>query len=426
VRFYSSLSLHLLVLLSSIACTPSIVGAPCSSDAFCPTGQVCVNSRCALQGGAGGGTGGGAGAGSAGGGSSSKESNCADLRDDDGDGLIDCKDPDCQGITCRVSAGPCDVDEVCNDKICPADGFAGSERTCRGSVGGCDVPEQCDAKSLACPEDVQKCEAGFVCDPVNQQCVAKRKSGDKCGSAVECQSSFCVGGICCETACAGACEACGAGKCEPARPGTDPKGKCAPSACGPSGQCDGDCQKVPCDKGFYCDAAGVPAKCMPLLGANTPCDADKQCESNNCQRLYLDQDGDGFGQNIDAIKRLCAPVANMSGLATNNADCCDSDPRAYPKATDFFSEPRKNCAGFDFNCDGQEEAQFVDQTECELSDFCSPRSNACGGTAPGWRTTGVPSCGAAADYVESCQPILCAGANLRCNVSVRRQQQQCR
>jgi Cys-rich repeat protein len=50
------------------ACFPVLTGAPCSSNAECPTGQVCTAGKCANDPGAGGGAAGGDGGGSAGGG----------------------------------------------------------------------------------------------------------------------------------------------------------------------------------------------------------------------------------------------------------------------------------------------------------------------------------------------------------------------
>src|SRR5581483_3600094 len=94
------------------------------------------------------------------------------------------------GITCRASAGQCDVAETCtgSSATCPADGFASSATTCtgasqggvcdndpgdhclgtantcvdsfkssatvcRGSAGQCDLAETCTGSSGACPAD---------------------------------------------------------------------------------------------------------------------------------------------------------------------------------------------------------------------------------------------------------------------------------
>src|SRR5438477_340808 len=76
---------------------------------------------------------------------------------------------------------------------------------------------------------------------------APKQSGQTCGCADDCESGFCVEGICCKTACQGACVACNvagrAGTCSPVDEGrTDPRGLCkdeGAASCGKTGACDG-------------------------------------------------------------------------------------------------------------------------------------------------------------------------------------------
>jgi len=44
-----------------------------------------------------------------------RESNCSNAIDDDGDGLVDCLDPDCDGLTCMSGT-------VCTNRTCPGPG----------------------------------------------------------------------------------------------------------------------------------------------------------------------------------------------------------------------------------------------------------------------------------------------------------------
>lgn len=44
-----------------------------------------------------------------------EESMCTDGEDNDEDGLLDCQDPDCEGIGCCSAAGPEDNDQACSD-----------------------------------------------------------------------------------------------------------------------------------------------------------------------------------------------------------------------------------------------------------------------------------------------------------------------
>ena len=62
--------------------------------------------------------------------------------------------------------------------------------------------------------------------------------GFPCGAPSECDSGFCVDGVCCAGACDGTCEACdGSGTCAPHAPGTDPDGDCADGVCDGVGVC---------------------------------------------------------------------------------------------------------------------------------------------------------------------------------------------
>ena len=57
-------------------------------------------------------------------------------------------------VACRVSAGPCDIEERCTATalLCPDDVLATSE--CRPPAGPCDVAEICDGMDADCPSDV--------------------------------------------------------------------------------------------------------------------------------------------------------------------------------------------------------------------------------------------------------------------------------
>src|SRR6185369_8556135 len=68
------------------------------------------------------------------------------------------------GLTCRTSAGPCDVPETCTgtSENCPADAFQPSNFQCRPAAGACDLPELCSGSSSPCPADAFR-PSGTVC-----------------------------------------------------------------------------------------------------------------------------------------------------------------------------------------------------------------------------------------------------------------------
>jgi hypothetical protein len=148
--------------------------------------------------------------------------------------------------------------------------------------------------------------------------ITLKKIGQPCAERIDCESKFCVDGVCCSTACDGVCTTCAApgaaGKCTqvvadgPARPG-----ECTPAAgsgkCGNTGACDGAgaCQRPPAGaicagqtcEGFalsapsQCDGfgnclAGPSVSCSPYACApsgdqcRTTCDTDADCVNSHC------------------------------------------------------------------------------------------------------------------------------------------------
>ncbi len=103
----------------------------------------------------------------------SQESDCTDNKDNDGDKLVDCLDPDCDQKACRVPLGICDVVETCQNNACPADTLQLAGTTCRPG-GPCDIEEKCVGTSPSCPPNkvapsTTTCRAsGGPCDPVEK------------------------------------------------------------------------------------------------------------------------------------------------------------------------------------------------------------------------------------------------------------------
>lgn len=80
---------------------------------------------------------------------------------------------------------------------------------------------------------------------------------------------------------------------------------------------------------------------------------DNEVDAQGCIPWWVDQDGDGWAGTQVCY---CKPPNNASDFPE---DCCDADPEAHPKQTKYFSEPRKWCGGYDYNCNGEEEYQFT-------------------------------------------------------------------
>ncbi|MBT9561204.1 MAG: hypothetical protein IV100_34740, partial [Myxococcales bacterium] len=211
--------------------------------------------------------------------------------------------------------------------------------------------------------------------------------GGTCGSNAQCVSGLCVDGVCCTSACTGACEACdvaGAiGTCTPVPDGQDLDTECAgdgtcggvcngakacrfPAAttsCGTCRQCDGvgacgfvavdtdpqvDCPLCEvCDGNGACNpadlgtdvknecAAGTTTSC----GLNGTCDGASACDKYGTETVCtagtcsgtthnFDDLCDGTGSCTDAGTESCVPYAcvgtTCATTCTTDADCAPS------------------------------------------------------------------------------------------------------
>lgn len=197
--------------------------------------------------------------------------------------------------------------------------------------------------------------------------------GTPCAQPVECDSGFCVDGVCCDRACSGVCETCRSdlkqsgresGRCGPVRAGMDPDSECereTPDTCGRTGSCAGisaacalwpsgtscgatECQCnavrgsicsgtgqcyretsfLPCGGGtgdYLClDPGGRPASCTAPQpgGCALPCTSDQGC--NNDYRC---------------VEGVCVARLGLGARCVANDDCanhfcadgyCCSDP----------------------------------------------------------------------------------------------------
>lgn len=142
-------------------------------------------------------------------------------------------------------------------------------------------------------------------------------NGESCSGAGECESGYCVDGVCCDQACDSGCEACSpavsggthaAGVCSPIPSGSDPLNACY----------------------FACDGSGA---CEPLLPAGADCSDSAACADGHC---------------VDSI---CCTAA-CDGV-------CESCLAAFTGGTDGqcsfalpLSDPNSECPG-GLGCDGE-------------------------------------------------------------------------
>ena len=263
-------------------------------------------------------------------------------------------DPECPAsspLTCGTT-GLCDGSGAC--AIFPANTPCGAA-SCSGGVLSettptCDGKGTCQAAQLvdcspylcsggacngSCTTD-NDCEPGHACVPTQVRgmgtgACGKKKNGQPCVDASECNSNECVDGFCCESSCDGACRSCGLpgslGQCVESAAGTpDPRNVCSDqgkASCGTNGMCDGSgvCQRYPV--GFACG----PETC--LQGAFTPpatCNASGQCvtpPAHTCNPYICN--GQVCYNSCTSDSAQCAPdqfcVNGSCGLKPLGADC---------------------------------------------------------------------------------------------------------
>ncbi len=162
----------------------------------------------------------------------------------------------------RCGSGFC-VDGVC----CEAASCSGGCRACNvpGMLGKCASTRPGTQVSGMCT-GIQACDGIGACKVAN---------GQTCAANESCASGFCVDGLCCDTACNGACQACSGtrpGVCSAYVAGTDPEKECdgmgtgiCAAACDGVGACRFPSQNATCGSCGNCNMGTCrePVACQP-------------------------------------------------------------------------------------------------------------------------------------------------------------------
>lgn len=174
------------------------------------------------------------------------------------------------GLTCRASAGDCDLIETCDgaSATCPADTFEPANFVCRPAAGGCDVAETCSGSGPVCPgDDVQL--SGTVCRAPNGDCDVSEFC-DGIGTACP-ADGFVAGGTTCRTA---------AGQCDVAEACTGTGPNCPADDLRPNGfVCRAGTGT--CDPAETCDGVDVNCPEDAFAPDDTPCNDNSPCTDND-------------------------------------------------------------------------------------------------------------------------------------------------
>jgi hypothetical protein len=207
-----------------------------------------------------------------------------------------------------------------------------------------------------------------------------RANGVGCAYGYDCASSFCADGVCCNTACTGACQACvtakkgsGAnGVCGSIADGSDPDKECATQSCATAivtnaqvcngaGACRANgtsscglfaCNGAACatsctsDADCFGSAHCAGSTCVADLDAGAACARASQCKSGFCtDAVCCDKACTGDCEACTAAKKgsgtdgTCAPVA----ADTDPKDRCGADPTPLSCAADGMCDGAGAC-----------------------------------------------------------------------------------
>jgi hypothetical protein len=291
-----------------------------------------------------------------------------------------------------------------------------------------------------------------VCDPAR-----KKGLGAACDCAEECGSGFCADGICCNTACTGACVSCALptqkGECGPVGSGVaDPHGVCkseSAESCGMNGKCNGAgacakatpgsvCRAASCQGGALTPASTCDGNGTCVVGSPINC-APSMCKGDACM-LVCQSDADCVAPNtcvngscgMRGLGQACSTGTQCKSGFCADGVCCESDcqgrcsycalPSALgrcvpiaadvpdPRAAAGVSDPNRVCTdqgaascGTNGRCDGQGGCQrYPNGTTCR-EQTCNPATNE-------WTADGVCLGGACAvPEARPCSPFTCSG-----------------
>jgi hypothetical protein len=206
-----------------------------------------------------------------------------------------------------------------------------------------------------CQSDADCKIGGSFCDDSsgNGVCAKKRDLGVDCGDAVQCISSHCSNGVCCDVECEGACRSCGLeskkGTCSPVQDGTacDDGLYCTAGDSCQDGDCSGpearDCTELdsPCAKA-YCDEGSASCRVDPpanqcVIGGTCyqAGDSDPEADCRLCQpeldptaftlrwnACFIDGVCFQAGDAVEAECQICDPAQpDESSPAADGASC---------------------------------------------------------------------------------------------------------
>jgi hypothetical protein len=178
---------------------------------------------------------------------------------------------ECASAVCSAQAPNVCIDVVCNQPCQIPQAGTCVARGLRAEPAGIGCNGLRCGDSGACLPKCggnADCVPNYFCDKDQGTCLPQKEPGETCGASTDCKLGYCVDGVCCDKACDGQCQECGAdGVCKLRPKGTQPAKGHTP--CLGTGICGG-----------YCD--GTESCVQP--NESTACDPAAHCEDRDFVR----------------------------------------------------------------------------------------------------------------------------------------------
>jgi hypothetical protein len=278
------------------------------------------------------------------------------------------------------------------------------------------------------PPDVTDGASGLGTDSFSPDVPAGRPNSAACTLAAQCQSGFCVDGVCCNSGCSDTCMSCkvpdSTGTCSPVPVNNSSEGDCPDqgvASCGNNGLCDGKgaCQKYAA--GLKCQATCDPKSATLSVftcngsgtcGLSTPqaC-APYNCDVSGCKQSCVIPTDCALGYVCSPSGTCVPPEDCMNGIdddGNGKVDCddpaCSAGYMCVPQVPAGFTGPGEVYEGLDASqaCDPLYTKDYFTgyvtpkcDVSCSACTCGSPAGVTCGN--PGFSSqaispSGVPTC----------------------------------
>ncbi|MES1178722.1 MAG: MYXO-CTERM sorting domain-containing protein [Myxococcales bacterium] len=267
----------------------------------------------------------------------------------DGSARNNCKYPFdvvCRAGACTPGAGPDDPATSIVEASCVGNGSCPAEQQQLCGTDGCDSKGKlCDG---ACAADRNACKTSEYCS--SGECVPRLPVATACANDAQCESKFCVDGVCCNQRCGDQCAACdvpgSVGKCTPVVGGSH-GGR---AACGGVGTCGAACDGTVLAS---CSFAGKDVSCgepfcsAGLHGDAPLCDGEGVCASavaSECKSYRCDgsECSTACVHNTDCVKQLecrdgqCVPPLLIDAVDKGSCGCSVPGSTSHTPASVFY------------------------------------------------------------------------------------------